>query len=205
MTVLVHTNITMKCVLQDLQGDVQWTKDGFGFSFNRSVPGQPRISITGNDQGYVRSFNLHITDVQLSDDDKYTCQVSPGHDTPPLIARATLTVTAPPEEPFIENYSNNSKVEVHYNSSSVQLVCVARAGKPAVNIFWYRDGQRVTENIEYETIPLTPSKKVTARSKLTISLDNYREENQRQYKCEVQRGPLWTEPLRPAVVTLDIL
>ncbi|GFR88536.1 down syndrome cell adhesion molecule [Elysia marginata] len=201
---MINSNVTLRCVFINRKGLAQWAKGGQGLGTNRTLPFNPRFSITGGVSGNEEEYSLRIINVQLEDDGAYSCQVLPTNPTEEhLFAEARLSVMAAPDDPYIENYSNNSQVEALYTDKFVNLTCVAENGRPAAQLTWYKNGRKVTENVQYTTQDYPDSKRVTARSQIAIPVaDNYRELNGKEYKC-VASG-MWTTPLKPTVVRLNI-
>lgn len=45
----MNTGIILVCKIEDRQGEVQWTKDGFGLDVTRDLTGYPRYRMIGSD------------------------------------------------------------------------------------------------------------------------------------------------------------
>lgn len=58
--------------------------------FDRSIPGYPRYSMTGNPQEGVH--NLKIEDARIEDDGEYQCQIGPGPNSKAIRADSKVTV-----------------------------------------------------------------------------------------------------------------
>ena len=58
--------------------------------YDRSIPGIPRYEVLGNDE--TGNFSLKISNVSLTDDADYECQVGPASYNKPIRAPAHLTV-----------------------------------------------------------------------------------------------------------------
>ena len=84
--------VTIKCSINNRQGDVQWVFDGFALGFDRDLTGYPRYHVTGNEEG--GEYHLLIENLQLSDDGEFSCQVLPSNTDPGsgLVGKAYLTV-----------------------------------------------------------------------------------------------------------------
>ena len=100
----------INCVIGDLAGRVQWTKDGLTLGkiaspsllppvqllnnnlsgYYRSLPGFGRYEVLGSDKSGV--FNLQINNASLSDEAVYECQVGPNGTNKPIRASAKLNV-----------------------------------------------------------------------------------------------------------------
>merc|ERR1719412_1952204 len=65
----------ISCVVGSQAGRVQWTKGGLTLGYDRSIPGIPRYEVLGNDE--TGNFSLKISNVSLTDDADYECQVGP--------------------------------------------------------------------------------------------------------------------------------
>ncbi|XP_064650915.1 nephrin-like isoform X3 [Lineus longissimus] len=191
--------IILKCEVENQQGRVQWTKDGFALGFSRDVPGYSRYSMVGDESRGV--YNLKIVNVALGDDALYECQVGPSSGHPPIKTRATLSVAVPPDVPVISGQSNGSIIEVLPTQRTLELICESRNGKPAATITWLRNGKKITtDEIKY-SIQDTPNKRQNARSVLTIKPK--REDNGATYSCQAINFAL-SKPLE-SVVLLSVL
>lgn len=58
--------------------------------FDRSIPGYPRYSMTGNPQDGVH--NLKIDDARIEDDGEYQCQIGPSINSKAIRANSRVTV-----------------------------------------------------------------------------------------------------------------
>ncbi|XP_067679249.1 nephrin-like isoform X2 [Haliotis asinina] len=200
-SVIQGQSALLRCVVRDKQGSIQWTKDGFALGFDRSIPGFSRYSVVGSSQ---EEFNLNIVNTQLDDDAEYRCQVLPAQNNPPIQAFAHLTVLVPPSMPEIEGYSNGSVVEVPQTQSLLSLTCKAANGRPPATISWYRNGVKVTNNVEYSTQSSTGDKRSTAISIIHIRLTQRRDENNAIYTCQATNTAISGSPLT-TVVQISIL
>merc|ERR1712235_179109 len=80
----------INCVIGDLAGRVQWTKDGLTLGYFRELPGFGRYAVLGTDESGV--FNLQINNATLGDEAVYECQVGPNGTNKPIRASAKLNV-----------------------------------------------------------------------------------------------------------------
>ncbi|KAK7106268.1 nephrin-like isoform X2 [Littorina saxatilis] len=200
-SVIQGQTVVLKCVVADRVGRIQWVKDGFALGYDRDIPGYPTYSIIGSDP---REFNLMIVNTQLRDDAEYQCQVTPGGlNDPRLTASAQLTVLVPCDVPVIQGYQNGSTVEVPYTRQSLQLVCEARNGRPAAEIEWFRNDQKVVQNVHYEVEPIVGDKRSNAKSTLSLTLHG-NSENDAVYRCQAKNDAVIGRPLS-TVVTISIL
>lgn len=76
VSVAIGSRVMLPCRVIGKQGVLQWTKDDFGLGTHRNLTAFDRYTMVGNeDDG---DHNLQIESVQMEDDAKYQCQVSPG-------------------------------------------------------------------------------------------------------------------------------
>lgn len=115
-----------------------------------------------------------------------------------------LTVSVPPAMPEIEGYTNGSVVEVPQTQALLSLTCKAANGRPPATISWYRNGVKVTNNVEYSTQSTTGDKRSTAISVVRIRLTQRRDENNAIYTCQATNTAISGPPLT-TVVQISIL
>lgn len=129
-SVLLGTKITLPCRVVDLQGVLQWTKDDFGLGTHRNLSGFERYKMIGTDND--GDYSLEIDAIELDDDAKYQCQVSPGPNGELGIRSryATVTVLVPPEPPIIKQGTFKLTTE----DDELQLECMSNGGKPAAEV-----------------------------------------------------------------------
>lgn len=200
-SVIQGQTVVLKCAVENRVGQIQWVKDGFALGYDRNIPGFATYSIIGND---FREYNLMIVNTQLEDDADFQCQVGPGGSNEArLTASAKLTVLVPCEVPVIQGYQNASVVEVPFTRRSLQLVCEARHGRPAAEIEWFRNEQKVVQNIDYVTEVIEGDKRQNARSTLSLQLHGNTEDNA-MYRCQAKNSAVTGHPLS-TVVTISIL
>ncbi|XP_050061787.1 nephrin-like isoform X2 [Aphis gossypii] len=179
------TNVTLVCEINDITGDVQWTKDGLALGYAAEIPGHPRHSMVIDAGNGV--YNLLVRNVTITDDALYQCQVSPGPaaGSKPIRSSATLSVQIPPSSVEIINKSEDSKLEVQENHE-VTIECIARNSKPASRIVWFRGDEEInperSDNINEETAGETKLKLYTVRSRIKITAKS--NDNNVIYKCE---------------------
>ena len=109
----------------------------------------------------------------------------------------------PCDVPVIQGYQNGSTVEVPYTRRSLQLVCEAHNGRPAAELEWFRNEQKVVQNVVYETEPILDDKRINAKSTLTLTLQG-NSENDAVYRCQAKNSAVIGQPLS-TVVTISIL
>lgn len=90
MTVLEGSETVLRCEVQNVGGQVQWTKDGFALGYSAVIPGFPRFSVLGDRNHGV--YNLKISNVSIDDDAEYQCQVGPAKQHSAIRASSRLTV-----------------------------------------------------------------------------------------------------------------
>lgn len=72
----IGSRVLLPCRVVGKLGVLQWTKDDFGLGTHRNLTAFDRYTMVGNeDDG---DYTLQIESLQLEDDAKYQCQVSPG-------------------------------------------------------------------------------------------------------------------------------
>lgn len=76
VSAIVGTHVTLPCRVVSKQGVLQWTKDDFGLGTYRNLSAFDRYSMIGNDDD--GDYSLRIESVDLEDNAKFQCQVSPG-------------------------------------------------------------------------------------------------------------------------------
>ncbi|CAL1543240.1 unnamed protein product [Lymnaea stagnalis] len=143
----VDSTVVLNCSVANREGLVQWTKGGFGLGVDRHLPGFDRYSMVGNENEGV--FNLQIQDVTIDDQDWYECQVqtSPTYTNGLRSRRGYLSVVVSPERPSIIN-APTIPVVLH---TPTNITCRADRGKPAAQITWHLDDQRLTHGVSVQT------------------------------------------------------
>ncbi|CAI6356936.1 unnamed protein product [Macrosiphum euphorbiae] len=194
------SNVTLLCEIDDLTGDVQWTKDGLALGYAAEIPGHPRHSMMTDPGNGV--YNLLVRNVTITDDALYQCQVSPGPaaGSKPIRSSATLSVLTPPSSVEIINTSEGSKLEVQENHE-VSIECIVRNSKPASRIVWFRGDEEInpeqrSDNEIEETADETRSKLFTVRSRIKVTAKS--NDDRVKYKCEAHHQAL-SDPLSTTV------
>lgn len=72
----IGSKVILPCRVTGKQGVLQWTKDDFGLGTHRNLTAFERYTMGGVEED--GDHNLRIDNLQLEDDAKYQCQVSPG-------------------------------------------------------------------------------------------------------------------------------
>ncbi|KAK2152414.1 hypothetical protein LSH36_329g02058 [Paralvinella palmiformis] len=187
----------LKCAVDNMRGELLWTKDGFALGYGRDLGGFPRYSVTGSEA--MGENDLMIRSVELSDDATFQCQILPFEDHPGLRASAVLDVLIPPDQPQIEGSSNGSIVKVPYQQESLSMTCLSTNGKPASEIKWYRNDELMNpeEHSIVYTVEVLADKRQNAKSILTFKPRE--EDNEATFKCETIHKAL-TRPLETMVM-----
>lgn len=126
----------------------------FRTGYDRSIPGYKRYSVVGSMSDGVH--NLRIEDAKIDDDGDYECQVGPGVNSKPIVAKTKVTVLIRPSSitlvgtnlagqgtatAVVSTIATSTKslstFEVMSNQSR-KLECVVSGGRPAASIKWYR-------------------------------------------------------------------
>ncbi|XP_026137863.1 nephrin-like [Carassius auratus] len=124
-----------------------WVKDGLLLGPQRSLPGYPRYSMTGDEQ--KGQYHLQILNVSLEDDGPYECQVGRSVSSRAIVSRtAWLNVQIPPSQPYIQLESDEPWVE----GNKYTVTCIAPDAKPPAEITMFRDGEELTETDSF-TMP----------------------------------------------------
>ena len=72
-TVTAGEEAVLECRVEEVRGECQWTRDGFGLGTVRSLPGFPRYRMEEEGGG---NCDLVISPVLPRDQATYQCQVS---------------------------------------------------------------------------------------------------------------------------------
>lgn len=195
--------ILLKCVVKNRSGIVQWTQNGFGLGNDRDLPPYPRYRMVGErtevNNDVIEEFSLEITDVQLEDDGKYNCQVTPTDDDPRVLLsdEVTVTVIAPPNQVLIDGGDIKSLVL----GVPTNITCRADGGKPAPEMLWYKEGTGRITNNTYTIATTNESSKVTdVISIVTLKATNA--DHEKRIECRAKNEAL-REPLS-TYVTLNV-
>ncbi|XP_056401941.1 kin of IRRE-like protein 1 isoform X2 [Hyla sarda] len=157
-TVVAGQRVVLSCVVLNYSGIVQWTKDGLALGLG-NLKIWPRYQVVGNPES--GQYNLEITNASIYDDANFECQATEAA----LRSKgAKLTVLIPPEDPVIEDGSNEILLRA---GTPTNLTCRAENAKPAATIEWYRDGNP-QEGAVTSTMVLSDGKRETTTSYLLI-------------------------------------
>ena len=100
--------------------------------------------------------------------------------------------------PQIIGYTNGTVVEVPFTQPLVQLTCVATNGRPAAVLKWLKNGDEVTEGVEYSVEKIENDKRENSRSVISFS-PQYPQDNNAIFTCQAQNDALIAGPLRVLV------
>ncbi|XP_061188974.1 kin of IRRE-like protein 1 [Saccostrea echinata] len=199
----IGMKIQLKCVVKNRSGIVQWTQNGFGMGNNRDLPPYPRYRMVGGtstvNNDVIEEFTLEITDVQLEDDGKYNCQVTPTDDDPRVLLsdEVTVTVLAPPDQPVIDG----GPVIPLELGVPTNITCRANGGKPAPQVLWYKEGSgRITNNTYTIGTPNKVTKVTDVIGIVTLKATN--EDHEKKIECHAKNEAL-RQPLISSV-TLNV-
>ncbi|XP_065200592.1 nephrin-like isoform X2 [Planococcus citri] len=205
----VGTDVTLQCEVENVSGQVQWTKDGYALGYNHTINGLPRYRFLKDEERGI--FNLFIRNVSLEDDAEFQCQVGPAVKPiihKPLRSAANLTVISPPQTLEFIGRENNSKLEVRENHS-IRLQCQAKNAKPAAKIIWYRGKTELKFDNPQENVTES-STRVNSKIKLydvtsEIHLQPSVEDDSVNYTCEAVHDALPPKKHLRASVQLSVL
>ncbi|KAK7156740.1 hypothetical protein R3I94_006700 [Phoxinus phoxinus] len=162
VTVRAGATSLLKCEVLRASGAVQWVKDGLLLGPQRSLPGYPRYSMTGDQQ--KGQYHLQIFNVSLEDDGSYECQVGRSVSSRAIVSRtAWLNVQIPPSQPYIQLESDEPWVE----GDEYTVTCIAPDAKPPAEITMFRDGEELTETDSF-TMSGSQDKLLTTHAEVII-------------------------------------
>ncbi|XP_050438831.1 nephrin [Adelges cooleyi] len=194
------TNVTLRCEINDISGDVQWTKDGLALGYAAEIPGHPRHSMVIDAGNGV--YNLLVREITVKDDALYQCQVSPGPipGSKPIRSSARLTVLTPPSSVKITDLNLDTILEVQENQEAV-IDCTARNSKPPSTIVWSRGHVEINpenreENITEEISEISNTKLYTVHSRIKVRTTS--QDDRVKYTCEARHEALAT-PLKSSI------
>uniref|UniRef100_A0A9J7Y5E8 NPHS1 adhesion molecule, nephrin n=1 Tax=Cyprinus carpio carpio TaxID=630221 RepID=A0A9J7Y5E8_CYPCA len=178
VTVRAGATALLKCEVLRASGVVQWVKDGLLLGPQRSLPGYPCYSMTGDQQ--KGQYHLQILNVSLEDDGPYECQVGRSVSSRAIVSRtAWLNVQIPPSQPYIQLESDEPWVE----GDEYTVTCIAPDAKPPAEITMFRDGEELTETDSF-TMSGSQDKLLNTHAEVVIKARS--SDNARQLTCRAK-------------------
>uniref|UniRef100_A0A672MEJ0 Nephrin-like n=1 Tax=Sinocyclocheilus grahami TaxID=75366 RepID=A0A672MEJ0_SINGR len=178
VTVRAGATALLKCEVLRASGAVQWVKDGLLLGPQRSLPGYPRYSMTGDQQ--KGQYHLQILNVSLEDDGPYECQVGRSVSSRAIMSRTVwFNVQIPPSQPYIQLESDEPWVEGDEHT----VTCIAPDAKPRAEITMFRDGEELTEPDSF-TMSGSQDKLLNTHAEVIIRARS--SDNARQLTCRVK-------------------
>ncbi|XP_073513659.1 nephrin [Phyllobates terribilis] len=142
VTAVQGSTQVLVCEVEHASGTVQWVKDGLLLGPERTVPGFPRYSMSGDPK--KGENNLRIERCELSDDAQYHCQVGRSEVSMGIMSYAAiLTVLIPPEIPVFKDYVAGSSVTWVYGVE-YPITCSVLNAKPAATLTITKSGVEVS-------------------------------------------------------------
>lgn len=140
VTTVAGDHLQLECVVENMKGKCQWTKDGFGLGLDPDMPGFPRFSMS--------DCNLNIFPVLAEDEGQYQCQVMAVPGAQAIVSdTATVSVIAPPGQPYIKQAREVDMLEV-VEGEEVVLECESHGARPAAEIQWTDErGKEIMSNL----------------------------------------------------------
>ncbi|XP_026120092.1 nephrin-like isoform X2 [Carassius auratus] len=190
VTVRAGATALLKCEVLRASGAVQWVKDGLLLGPQRSLPGYPRYSMTGDQQ--KGQYHLQIVNMSLEDDGPYECQVGRSVSSRAIVSRtAWLNVQIPPSQPYIQLESDEPWVE----GDEYTVTCITPDAKPPAEITMFRDGEELTETDSF-TMSGSQDKLLNTHAEVVIRARS--SDNTRQLTCRAKN------PAAPRVLETSI-
>ena len=145
VTGIAGDHLTLNCVIGNMEGSCQWSKDGLGFGTDPTIPDYPRIAMDTDKQG---DCQLNIFPVLPEDEGIYTCEVGSGGGVPGIVSDGVMVrVDVPPGQPVIKQAGDTHALEI-VEGDEVVLDCESSGAKPAARVQWTDDdGEVITDNL----------------------------------------------------------
>ncbi|KAM4016154.1 nephrin isoform 1-T2 [Anomaloglossus baeobatrachus] len=142
ITAVQGSTQVLVCEVEHASGTVQWVKDGLLLGPERTVPGFPRYTMSGDPK--KGENNLRIERCELSDDAQYHCQVGRSEVSMGIMSYAAiLTVLIPPEHPVFKEHVAGSSVTWVYGVE-YPVTCSVLNAKPAATLTITKNGGEVS-------------------------------------------------------------
>ncbi|XP_071849574.1 cell adhesion molecule 4-like [Apostichopus japonicus] len=150
-TVLAGADITLPCIVNDFQPErhvVLWYRSGLLISNNTKVLSQDSGRITVSADPTIGQYNLHINNVEPSDDHMYGCSVSDvERDGEELLTsdpiRLEVESTPSSEYPRCSPLEKGDYVE----GEEVTITCMSERANPPVALQWYQGSNKMENTL----------------------------------------------------------
>ncbi|CAJ1061659.1 nephrin [Xyrichtys novacula] len=183
LTVRMGATAVLRCEVLRASGTVQWVKDGLLLGPQRSLPGFPRYSMTGNPKR--GQYHLQIEKAQLDDDALYECQAGRSESSLAIVSTtAWFNVQIPPSRPHFQMDMATPWVA----GKKYAVTCVAPDAKPAAEITLYKDGVELT-GAESFTVSGSQDKLLNTHAEVTVTALS--SDNGRQLACHAKNPALF--------------
>ncbi|XP_051776737.1 nephrin [Erpetoichthys calabaricus] len=190
VTVVDGGEAILQCEVESLSGAVQWVKDGLLLGPDRSMPGFPRYSMTG--ESNKGEFHLKIEHSKLEDDAPYECQVGQSESSAGIISHTVwITVLIPPRKPTIVEHPENVEV-VWVAGIEYTLTCQVTDTKPAAELKFWKSGVELTGE---DSSSVGGSKDKLSSMEAVIRVTPQSSDNGRRMEC-LAFHPAVSQPLR---------
>nr|AKN21722.1 NPHS1-6 [Schmidtea mediterranea] len=141
---------TLRCIVRNQYGKVQWRAVPVLLGYDRNIPGRPTYRVVGS---VVKGEHfLEISNVTVKDAGIYECQVQPVGQEHPLLRRKTkLVVLVRPDQPqiFYKGFQpNGDQVIINSIKQDVrtEFTCVSDNGQPKVKFQWFLNNNLIQDN-----------------------------------------------------------
>ncbi|KAF4086267.1 hypothetical protein AMELA_G00104930 [Ameiurus melas] len=182
VTVRAGAMALLKCEVLRASGTVQWVKDGLLLGPNRSLPGHPRYTMTGDENR--GQYHLQIEEICLEDDSPYECQVGRSETSLPIVSRTVwINVQIPPSNPSIMLDSEEPWVE----GQEYTVTCIAPDAKPAADVTLFKDGEELTDTTSYT---MSGSEDKLLNTHTEVKIRPHRSDDGRPLLCRVKNPAL---------------
>eukprot|EP00092_Neocalanus_flemingeri_P032751 GFUD01035622.1.p1 GENE.GFUD01035622.1~~GFUD01035622.1.p1 ORF type:complete len:599 (-),score=139.25 GFUD01035622.1:150-1946(-) len=163
-TAMVGSLVTLPCMVANMQGVCQWTRDGLGLGVDQELAAYPRFTMSEN------SCALQIAPLLPSDEGVYQCQVGAMPGVAPITSQsANLRVTSEPGQPHITQATLGDVMEVKVGEK-VLLECQSLGGKPAAEIEWSdENGKLIEDGVVKKVVLMEDGKTYRSISSLKFS------------------------------------
>lgn len=205
-TVNEGQDILLKCKVGNLQGRVQWTRNGFAMGYSnvqvKQICSRCKLMSSPADG----EFNLYVKSVRLGEDENFECQVLPGPNAAmkvPLRAPAFVHIQVAPSRVTLQDPAPA------LSGSWISLACTSADSNPKSQILWYR-GDNLLRNAEVTEDVYSGSRNGTFTTVSKIKLKAQADFDGTRVKCVARHPAVGTtrsgsHPQLEAEAKLDIL